>query len=222
MKYKVDWIKTKENINFLLHSKTHKNKLAEAFCLGERTVQVKLQESSSGLLVDELVLLACYLECNMEELLVFTDDKYIGPEKGWKNKWHQCDVEDEDQEQVKKRLELNIKRKESYPIRDLAEFMLYLPLINERELRDVSFRCYERLTYDQRDYLMKQMEYLYDSIPESDAKREADAYRDNILRVKGAPGNNTYSFREPNFNRSYKEKFKNYSRERKFSLWSLE
>lgn len=222
MKHKIDWIKTKENINFLLHSKTYKNKLAEALCLGARAVQIKLQESSRGLLVDELVVLAGYLECEMEELLIFEDDIYVGPEKGWKNECYQNEVEDEDQEQVRKRLEFNKKRKESYPIRDLAEFMLYLPLISERKLKDLSFRCYERLTYDHRDYLMSQLKHLHDCIPECDAKREADAYRDNVLRVKGAPGNNIYSFLQPDFNKAYKEKIKSNPRERKFSLWSLE
>ena len=222
MDHKIDWIKTKENINFLLHSKTHKNKLAEALGLGVRAVQIKLQESSNRLFVDDLVVLADYLECNMEELLIFEDDKYIGPDKGWKNKWGKVEVDDEDKEQVKKRLESNRKRKESYPIRDLAEFMLFLPLINERALRDVTFRCYEMLTYDHRHYLMTQLEYLYRCIPEGGAKREADEYRDNIVRVKGAPVNNVYSLTKADFNKAYKEKLKNYPRERIFSAWSLE
>ncbi len=72
-----------------------------------------------------------------------------------------------------------------FPIRNVYELLLYLPLIDEKLLQDVVYRCYGNYGPTQRDYVMHQLSFLHRSIPESPEKSYADYCRDNELRVKG-------------------------------------
>ena len=58
--------------------------------------------------------------------------------------------------------------------------------MDESILKDIVFRCVGNLN-TQRDYVKKQLNYLYKKIPDSPAKTYADFYRDNVLRFKGPP-----------------------------------
>lgn len=62
---------------------------------------------------------------------------------------------------------------EHYPIKTLAEFIIYLPLMDPARLADVLFRIAGD-TFDREDYLLQEVAYLYESIPDSKAKQFAD------------------------------------------------
>lgn len=60
-----------------------------------------------------------------------------------------------------------------YPIRTLAEFIIYLPLMDPARLADVLFRIAGD-TFEREDYLLQEVAYLYEGIPDTKAKRYAD------------------------------------------------
>lgn len=69
-----------------------------------------------------------------------------------------------------------------YPIMTLFEFLIYLPLMNIRSVYDVLGRIW--LGYnDTHDYVyvLEKLKYLYDSIPESEAKNAA---RNEIKKIQ--------------------------------------
>lgn len=223
MNYKVDWEKTVENINFLLMGRTHKKNLSEIFGVEGRTVQRKISVAAKEeLSISEFLMLADYLDCDVMDLVILESDLYVEPCPDWNDGWRKVEIEDKSSEEVKKTLDINRKIKESYEIRNLFEFLLYVPLFEEERLRDVVFRCAENLTYDHKHYVMSLLSRLYRSIPECGAKRDADAYRDNILRVKGAPGNNLLGFEDKNFYKYYYKNLERYLEEGNSDLWSSE
>ena len=179
--YNVDWNKTIENIGFMLYDRTHKKNFAEAFSLDERQVQRKLSASTkNGLTISELLMLADYLGCELMDLIVMEEDVYVMPDPEWNKEWRTVEMDDKTVEDVNDTLEYSKEIKKSYEIRNLYELLLYIPLIEEENLRDVVCRCYDNLEYDKRHYVMSQMSYLHKQIPDCKAKREADAYRDNV------------------------------------------
>lgn len=223
MNYNIDWNKTKENIEFLLGGRTYKNKFSELFCVCERQAENKLSaKNKTELSISELLMLSDYLKCDIGDLVILEDDSYIAPEPGWRDELRKEEVEDKTSEDVKKTLDFLTRMKNDYEIRNLAEFLLYLPLMEEERVREMVTRCYGHLTYDSRHYLMSQLSYLYGTIPECEAKKEADAYRDNCLRVKGVPGNNRFGFDDENYNKYLYKNIERYLEDGNSRLWSYE
>ncbi len=60
-----------------------------------------------------------------------------------------------------------------FPIRNLAQFMIYLPLIDKEKLNDVLYRL-AGVPFGYEHYLLQQLEMLYLEIPEGNAKIYAD------------------------------------------------
>ena len=60
-----------------------------------------------------------------------------------------------------------------FPIRNLAQFMIYLPLIDKEHLNDVLYRLAGD-PFGNEFYLLQQLEFLYSTIPEGNAKAYAD------------------------------------------------
>ena len=182
--FNVDWSKTIENIKFLLAGRTYTGNLSDAFSLSVRAVQRKLSsKNKSGLSIEELAIVARYLRCDIWDLVVFETDPFFAPntEEIKKYPW----VEHRSPEDVTRSLLVSDGDYIDFPIRDIYEFLLYLPLIDEQWLRDVVYRCYGNYGPMQRDYIMNQLGFLYNSIPESPEKAYADYCRDNELRAKG-------------------------------------
>lgn len=184
MGYEVNWKKTIENITFRLCGKAHANGFAEAFCICEKAVQNKLSPTNKAKLnISELAILARFLRCDIMDLLVFEDDQYLRPYEELLTLTGP--VEHGTAEEVNETVQFYEKLDEQYEIRDVYELLLYLPLINENTLRDVVYRCYGNLAESGREYVKKQLSYLYHTITTSPEKEYADAYRDGVLRVKG-------------------------------------
>ncbi len=222
-RYNVDWEKTIEHIGFMLHGRTHKKNLCEAFSLDERQVQRKLSAATKkGLSISELLMLADYLGCELMDLIVMEEETYVMPELGWDKEWRTAEVEDRSVEEVNTSLKIHQEIRDSYEIRNLYELLLYLPLIEEEQLREVICRCYDNLECDKRHYIMSQMSYLHEQIPDCPAKRDADNYRNNVLRIKGHSGNNIYGFHDKNFNKHYYQNLKRYLRDGNSRLYASE
>lgn len=222
MNYEVDWEKTIENIEFLIWDRTYKNKFSEMFHVSERQVRnIISKNTQNGLSISELLILSDYLECDVMDLVILRDEPYIAPNPDWREESDR-EVSDKTPEDVKNTIETLREMKENYEIRNLAEFLLYLPLMEDKDVRDMIVRCYGHLTYDDRHYLMSKLSYLYRTIPDCGAKRDADAYRDNVLRVKGVPGNNTFGIKDKDFDKYYYRNLERYYEEGNNELWSYE
>lgn len=223
MNYRVDWERTVENINVLLQGRTYKKNFAELFGVEGRAVQRKISTAAKQeLSISEFMMLADYFGCEILDLVIFEGEVYTPPSSDWKEGWREIEVEDKNPKEVTYTLETLKKIKEKYEIRDIYEFLLYLPLIEEENLRDVVVRIDGDLTYDRRAYIMKQLTWLYQSIPECEAKHDADKYRDNVLRVKGAPGNNPFGLQDAVYNKYYDANLRRYLEEGNSGLWSYE
>lgn len=223
MNYNVNWEKTIEHINFLLQGRTHKKNFSELFGVEGRAVQRKLSATAKQeLSISELMMLADYFECDIMDLVIGEDDTYIGPSPDWKEGWRKIEVEDKSPEEVNHTLEFLNELKNGYEIRNIYEFILYLPLIEEERIRDMVIRCYGDLTYDRKPYIMEKLTMLYHSIPDCEAKRDADKYRDNVLRVKGDPRNNLYGLHDEEHMKYYYANLQRYYDEGNSGLWSYE
>lgn len=223
MKYDVDWAKTIEHINFLMQGRTYKKNFSELFGIEVRAVQRKLSVAAKQeLSISELMMLADYFGCDIMDLVILEDEPYVEPSPDWKKGWRKIEVDDKSSEDVNHTLEFLNGLKNDYEICNLYEFLLYLPLIEEEWVRDMVFRCYEDLTYDRRPYVMSLLSNLYHKIPDCAAKCDADAYRDNVLRVKGAPGNNIFGWDDEEYNKYYHANLHRYLEEGNRGLWSYD
>lgn len=181
--FNVDWEKTFANIKFLLNGRTYIGCFSEAFSLSVRSVQHKLSSNNkSGLSVGELAIIARYLGCDILDLVVFETDAFVAPDE---EALKMVIPEHPSASDVAGAIQTKEEKYMNYPIRNLYEFLLYLPLIEEDNLRDVVFRSYGNLNVDMRHYLLNQLSYLYREIPDTPQKAFADFCRDHDLRVKG-------------------------------------
>ena len=221
--YNIDWDKTKEHIAFMIQGRTRKQNLVDILGVEVRQVQRKLSRKSKEVLgIRELLILADYLLCDVLDLLILEGEPYIGPMEGWEEEWRTVEVDNKTSIEVEKTLNIMREIKEAYPIRNMSELLLYLPLIEEEVVRAVVYRCAGNWSFDNKPYLMDQMAYLYRSIPESPEKQEADAYRDNVLRTKGYPKNNMFGWDDEEYFKNYDENLKRYLKEENSGLYDDE
>ena len=214
LSYDVDWERTTEHIRFLLSGRVHAKYFSEIFDVSERAAEYKLLSSSkSELTIRELVILARYFRCDILDLLVFVGEAYVEPEHNDMEKFVKVKTQDTSAKEVNRVIDMFKNLDKSYEVRDMYELLLYLPLIEEEELRDVVFRCFGNLEWNRRDYVKSQLTYLYNQIPECPEKKYADGYRDNVLRVKGHPDNNLYDLLESKYSKEYWENIKRYRQE---------
>ena len=165
--------------------KTTANNFDKIFEVVPRAVQEKLNsEKKVELSISELAILSRYLQCDIDDLIIFEGDNSINIPLSTKEK--QTLGIDTSPEDVINTIKMNEQIDFKYQIKNIYEFLLYLPLMDESILKDIVFRCVGNLN-TQRDYVKKQLNYLYKKIPDSPAKTYADFYRDNVLRFKGPP-----------------------------------
>lgn len=179
--YFVDWNKTCINISNRLSVFAWEKDIAPVINLSERQVQRKLKGKT--LAIEELYIFASLFGCAIDDLLVFEDDKFVEPEcyEVTKRERKQLSTVVE----ISETIDYNACHTRGCEIQNLAEFLLYLPLMPKKALQDVFFRCIGNLSSFDRHYFIKQMNYLYRNLPNNAAKDYADSYRDSVLRVKG-------------------------------------
>lgn len=179
--HKVDWNKTCINISNRLSGLAWAKDVAPIFHLGIREAQHKL--TGQELSVEELSLFASLFGCSIEDLIVFEHDNFVIPERREVTKRQKMELSTI--VEISDTIDFNAHHSRNCEIQNLSEFLLYLPLMSKEVLQDVCFRCIGNLTSFDRYYFIKQMNYLYRTLPDIPAKDYADSYRDNVLRVKG-------------------------------------
>ena len=179
--HSIDWRKTCINISNRLSGLVWEKDIAPIINLSERQVQYKL--TGKELSIDELSLFASLFGCSIDDLLVFKHDRFVEPERCTVTKREKMELSTI--VEISDVIDFNARHTRDCEIQNLAEFLLYLPLMPEETLYDVFFRCIGNLSPFDRHYFIKQMNYLYSSLPNIAAKDYADSYRDNVLRVKG-------------------------------------
>ena len=220
---KVDWEKTMHHIRYLLKGRTYAKCFSEIFGVSERAAEYKLMSANrSELTVDEMVILANYFGCDIMDLLVFDSEACVLPDFKECESVQKRSVEHLSADSIKRYLEIFDRIDESYEIKNISEFLLYLPLIEDEALRDVVFRCYGNLEWKEMNYVKRQLTHLYKHIPDSEVKRNADDYRDNVLRVKGEPQENSYGIDEESLEKAYYENLVRYLNEGNSNLYENE
>ena len=179
--HSVDWNKTCINISNRLSGLVWEKDVAPIVNLSERQVQNKLK--GKPLDIEELYLFASLFGCSIDDLLVFEHDKFVEPERYAVTKREKMQLSTI--VEISDTIDFNARHTRDCEIQNLAEFLLYLPLMPEKVLQDVVFRCIGNLSSFDRYYFITQMNYLYKTLPNNAAKDYADSYRDNVLRVKG-------------------------------------
>ena len=189
--YTVNWEKTKINIRYRLLGKATAQNLEDIFGVNARAIQNKLNpKSKTELNISELASLSRYLRCEIEDLIIFEGDSSINVPLSKKDLYGYN--EDTSPDSVNHNVRFFEKFDSECQIKDIYEFLLYLPLVEEYELKNVVYRSVTNLNLN-RDYVKIQLSCLYESIPDSPAKQYADLYRDNILRLKGPPAVKEFS-----------------------------
>ena len=179
--HSVDWSKTCINISNRLSGLAWEKDIAPIVHLSERQVQNKLK--GKALSVEELALFASLFGCTIDDLLVFEHDRFVESERLPVTKREKLDLSTI--VEISNTIDFHARHTRDCEIQNLAEFLLYLPLMPQIVLQDICFRCIGNLTSFNKYYFIKQMNYLYTSLPDIPAKHYADSYRDNVLRVKG-------------------------------------
>ena len=180
----VDWEKTSINIKNRLSGVVRSKTFAEVFNLTPEAVYPHLRGKRID--IDELFAFATFLNCSIEDLLVFQDEDFVEP-FAQKVSTRET-VQYASSEEVTRAIATFSDWYTNCGIRNLQELFLYLPLIDPQLLQDVCFRCYGNLTNKDHFYFFNQLNYLYESIENNPAKKYADKYRDEVLRVKGEAG----------------------------------
>ena len=179
--HSVDWDKTCLNISNRLSGLALEKDIAPILNLSERQIQHKL--TGKIISIEELALFASLLGCSIDDLLVFKHERFVEPERCSVTKRAKMDLSTI--VDISDTIDFHARHARSCEIQNLAEFLLYLPLMPKEVLQDVCFRCVGNLTSFDKHYFIKQMNHLYRSLPDIPAKDYADSYRDNVLRVKG-------------------------------------
>lgn len=182
----VDWKKTKMNIISKLGIGTRTNAKCFSELLGvcERQARYKLSPTNnSQLTIDELLIIERYTRCDLKDLLVYKNETYNGSTE--LKRTYIRNSETENSEQIVANYLMYEEMDAMYEIRNLYEFLHYVPLVPPSLFLDFVWRCFGNLSGNNYDYVMSQLNYLYKMIPESKAKIFADWYRDNEIRLKG-------------------------------------
>lgn len=178
----INWMKTKNNILGRVLQYGKKSDYIDFFGLASNTVYEKLK-NNSPLNIEEVVAFSEYLGLVIEDLLVFEDDDYIpfdlenvvdNYEGSAKDR--ECEIASR-----KARMEEELANLE---IRNLREFLIYLPLINPKDLNNALQAIFGDVTERNISYIRHRLNQLYNSIPESKAKDYADEVRTE-MRIKG-------------------------------------
>ena len=177
----VNWEKTCANISNRLSGLAWEKDFAETLYLNARSLQHRL--NGHPLPIEELYAFASLFGCSIEDLIVFEHEDFVEPERFDAPK--RTPMELSTVLEIGNMIDNNARHDRSCEIKNLYEFLLYLPLMPQETLHDVVFRCDGNLSSFNRYYLADQMNYLYKTIPDGPAKSYADSYRDNVLRVKG-------------------------------------
>ena len=186
--FEVDWQASADNLKGLLKGKVTYSVLAEAMCVEPKTVYNWVNNKTAPS-INDLVLLAKFLNVDILDILVMKGDREaplirdevisaMNEERKAIDKLVDKNVKNDCpcKESVIATVFLNEYQRQNTKIRNLNEFLLYLPLCDPFRLADVLYRINGNLKHNQ-EYVEKQLDHLYRWIPESPVKSYADKCR---------------------------------------------
>lgn len=138
----VDWKKTKMNIASKLGigTRTYAKCFSELFGVCERQARYKLSPTNnSQLTIEELLIIERYTRCDLKNLLVYKNETYNGSMNPKRTFNH--DVE-ETSEQIVANYLMYEEMDTMYEIRNLYEFLHYVPLVPQSLFLDFVWRCF--------------------------------------------------------------------------------
>lgn len=204
--FSVDWDATADNLRSFVEGYIKPKTLAEAMCVTERTIYNWCHNKAHPNLED-LILLAKFFDVDVLDLIV-TNGQTKKPisqddvKEALENAKTSCKQNNNDairpmeesyecvtKEDFISAVLFHEYKKQSYPITTLEEFLLYLPLFSLDDLHNCLNRIQDNLA-DNWDYVLKQLQRMYDRIEHINAKQYAEWYQN-------------YFFRYPRINRMY-------------------
>lgn len=183
---KVNWKLTGARIKYLMNSGITSEILGEGlFHIDKRSMYNKF--AGKGLTVDELLIFADLLSCDIDDLLVYENEEEY-EQLNLINTKENILIDDGScsAEMIKDHYDFHSAVNSQRPIWTKQELILYLPfmLLNPKIILHMCQKLHSNLLISDQYYFYSQLEYAYKQIPASPAKEFADCYRDNILRKK--------------------------------------
>lgn len=208
----INWEATSNNIKSLLKIKQIPIPVfAKAMCVTERTVYNWCNGKEYGKpKLQELVMMALIFKVDMLDIIIidgrmcktiYRDDieeMLVYQENKKELKCEEPEVEYGMEEDVIVELMINELYEKNYAIRNLEEFLLYLPLMDFNRLKNFLGRVDGNIG-THRHYVMEQLNYLYESIQNREAKHFADWYKIFYLtypKIQDIDCGNQYSVKQ--------------------------
>ena len=201
--FEVDWVTTGENLKKLLLENTTKKMLEELFDRSDKTIDTYLKDPKA-LRMDDWLLIAKFLDMDITSVVVtkgkqqeievledyFWDKEEVERdtvvEKKTKGRPKVYDGPYKSAQEFKDKALYNeylSRRLDRCTIRSLEVFLHYLPLVEPLDFWDFLIRANGNLYNEsQRAYLYEQLEYMIESIPDSDAKAFAKTLEEFCLK----------------------------------------
>lgn len=192
--FAINWEATAENIKCLMSTRVSNKVLANFMCVDERTIR-NWYNCTSKPDIDVLVLIAKICDVDLLDILVLNGQISDCISKEDLNEciekveqtWDDNDIKEKDTEfdyineqMLIRGIVINEYRKQNYPITNLDEFLLILPLVNLNKLRDILYRVNGNIGTN-KDYVLEQLMKLYDNIPNDKAKEFVEYYKEYYL-----------------------------------------
>jgi transcriptional regulator with XRE-family HTH domain len=192
--FAINWEATADNIKSLMSTRASNKVLANFMLVDERTIRNWYNGTSKPDDLDKFVLIAKI--CNVDLLDIFVLNGQISDciskedveeciekvEQTWDDK----ELKEKDKEfdyineqMIIRGIVINEYRKQNYPITNLDEFLLMLPLVNMRKLWDMLYRINGNI--GKENYVLEQLMKLYDNIPNDRAKEFVEYYKEYYL-----------------------------------------
>lgn len=180
--FEVDWAATKHNLKSMLYESTTEAALAKALYVEPRTIRYWL-DGETELDISHLIIFAKYLDVDLFDILVYkgqfnrlTKEDVLDTINNLSTDDYVAELESDhsDAADFISTVLMNEYSSQKTAIRNLTSFLIYMPLLDPHELKDALHRM--QGNFNHHAYLQAQLQRLYDSIPNSPAKRYADSF----------------------------------------------
>lgn len=187
--FEVDWNATTTNLKYLLLSKTSYNVLADALHVDSKTVSNWLNNKTKPD-ISTLSIFARFLDMDLLDIIIYKGQQTPMSDDETKTAMQDSQIACDNLPEKKSTGAKDTSCAEGFVstvlfneyysqhahIQSLEEFLLYLPLFDFKILADVFHRLQGNLKSNHK-YVLKQLNRLYDHIPNSFAKDYADSYQ---------------------------------------------
>ena len=193
--FAINWEATSDNIRAFLNNHVSNKVFADAMCVTERTVY-NWTHNKSNPPIDKLILIAKFFNVDLFDILILNgqlEDSIT--RKDWSEaeakSIHHYKYEDlnnrkvcydiKSEKEVISNIIFNEYVKSNYPITNLNEFLLSLPLFDLEDLSDMLYRINGNIGTD-NNYVLEKLSYLYSHVPNDKAKQFVEYYKEYYLK----------------------------------------